>query len=133
MNAIAFILRIYSYLYELALALFFLAISFIAIASGATNLYLPMFPWQGAILNRWLLGLSLLGILATLLAMTGWFRFLFPLWALTVVILMVRGLFLGSYGFSGPDQFQGAVWLVVGAIGAFLGSLIVLKKPVRKF
>jgi hypothetical protein len=132
LNAIALILRIYSYLYELALALFFLAISIVA-SSGSNSLSLPMLPWTGESLTHWLLGLSLIGIVSTLLAMTGWFRYLFPIWALVVLVLMVKGLFLGSYGFSGPEEFRGAVWLTVGALGAFLSSLIVLKKPVRKF
>jgi len=39
-----------------------------------------MLPWEGAQLTQALLVLGVVGLLCVLLAVTGWLRFLFPLW-----------------------------------------------------
>ena len=121
-NAIGLLLRLYAYLYHLALALFLLGIGLAALANGK-ELNLGMLPWEGAKLTYWVLALGLVGLICVLLAVTGFMRWLFALWALLVLALMVRGFFFTPYTFSGSDQFWGAVWLTIGAFGAFLGSL----------
>ena len=77
---VARLLRLYSYLYHLALALFLLGLSLVALISSNT-LKMPMLPWTGTDLNWWLLWGSILGIASIVLAITGMFRYLFPLWA----------------------------------------------------
>lgn len=124
-------LRFYSYIYHLALALFLLGLSIVALISSNT-LRLPMLPWSGSELNQWLLWGSLLGIVSVVLAVTGIFRFLFPLWALVVLILMVRGYLLQPYPFSGPDAFTQALWLIAGALLAFIASLTLFRIRPRR-
>ena len=121
-NAIGLLLRLYAYLYHLLLALFLLGIGLAALANSK-ELNLGMLPWEGAKLTWGVLVLGLVGLVCVLLAVAGFMRWLFALWALLVLGLMIRGFFLTPYTFSGSDQFWGAVWLTVGAFGAFLGSL----------
>jgi hypothetical protein len=127
LKLIGLLLRLYSYLYHLVLSLFLLGLAIITMASGQNNLVLNMLPWKGEELTRWVLALSLIGLITTLLAITGVFRFLFPLWCLAVVVLMIRGFFLSPFVFSGPEQFRSVIWLVVGAVVAFLASLMLYR------
>lgn len=127
MRAISLLLRLYSYAFELVVSLIALVLGIIAATHG-NNLNLDMLPWTGASLTHWLTGLGLLGLACTLLAMTGWFRFLFPLWALLVVVILFRGYVFGSYSFGGPEGFKQALWFFLGAIVAFIGSLTVLRR-----
>lgn len=127
MKILGFVLRTYSYLYHLILSLFLFGLAMLTLAGGQHNLHLGMLPWSGIELTHWVLVLGISGLLATALAVTGIFRFVFPLWCLVVVILMIRGFFLSTFTYSGPDQFRSVVWLVIGAAVAFLASLTLLK------
>jgi hypothetical protein len=115
-------LRLYSYLYHLALALFLLGISSIAMMSSST-LRIPILPWTGGMLNFWLFWGSIAALVSIVLAVTGIFRYLFPLWALAVLVLMVRGYILQPAPFSGREDFQQAMLLTFGALLAFIASL----------
>ena len=119
-------LRLYSYLYHTVLALFLLALSSVALISS-NQLKLPMLPWSGPDLNYWLLWGSLLGILSVILAVTGIFRYLFPVWCLVVLGLMVRGYILTPYPFASKDAFYSSLWIIAGAFLAFLASLTLLR------
>ena len=55
-------------------------------------------------------------------------RFLFPLWALFVVVMLFRGYVLGSYTFAGEQGFKQALLFFTGAVLAFIGSLTVLHR-----
>lgn len=134
MRAISLLLRLYSYLFELVLSLIALVLGIVG-ATQSNQLNLDMLPWTGASLTHWLTGLGLMGLACTLLAMTGWFRFLFPMWALLVVVILFRGYVFGSYSFAGPDGFKQAVWFFCGAVVALIGSLTVFgrrRETVRK-
>ncbi|MDP8981355.1 MAG: hypothetical protein M3O35_12280 [Acidobacteriota bacterium] len=122
-NAIGLLLRIYAYLYHVLLALLLLALGVAALSTGRDNLSLGMLPWEGGRLTQALLVLGVVGLLCVLLAVTGWLRFLFPLWTLLILVLMIRGYFVSPYTFSGEDEFKEAIWLTVGALIAFLASL----------
>lgn len=126
----AFILRVYSYLYHLLLCLFLLGIAIVDMSSTST-LRLTMLPWSGPELTSWLLWGSIAGLISIVLAVTGVFRFLFPLWALAVLILMVQGFLLKPYTFEGKASFFSILWLIGGALIAFLASLTLLR-PRRK-
>jgi hypothetical protein len=124
LRAILLILRLYSYAFEFILSL----IAFILGIIGATHsntLSLELLPWTGASLTHWLTGLGLLGMACTVLAMTGWFRALFPIWSLFVVVMLFRGYMFSAYTFSGAAGFRQALWFFFGAILAFIGSLTV--------
>src|SRR4051812_46648 len=111
----ATLLRLYSYLYHCILALFLLGISVVAMSSEAHSLSLSMLPWKGDELVHWLLAGSLFGLLSIVLAITGIFRGLFPLWALIVFLTMVWGFIIRPYGFSDTHEFYSVLWLIGGA------------------
>lgn len=123
------LLRLYSYLYEFLLSGFLFLVSVVVMIGGKNDLHLPMLPWEGASLTRWVFGLSLLGLIVTILAVTGKFRYAFPFWCLFVVIMMVRGYFISSgfYYTGGADQFWRVVWLFAGAVLALLASPLALR------
>lgn len=126
-SALGFLLRVFAYLYQLALSLFLIGLGLVAWASRPTDLNLGMLPWEGAALTRIILALGIVGLACVLLAGSR-LRWIFPLWCLFVLILMIRGFFLSSYSFAGTNEFQFAVWLTAGALIAFLGSLGVLRR-----
>jgi hypothetical protein len=129
-SVLGLLLRIYSYLFELGLALFLIGLAIVAWASGPNNLALGMPPSEGAALGRIILILGIVGMASLLLAGSR-LRWIFPLWSLFVLIMMVRGFFLSSYSFGSANEFQLAVWLTVGALMAFLGSLGVLRRKTK--
>ncbi len=116
------LLRLLAYLFHLMLALFLLGLALLAISSERP-LQLDMLPWKGDDLSTWLLWGALAGITSVVLAVTGWFKYLFPIWALTILVLLVRGYFLQPYSFSGKDAFYQTLYLIGGALVAFLISL----------
>jgi hypothetical protein len=124
---IGLVLRLYSYLYHLVLCLVMLGLGIVAAAGGMHDLHLSMLPWKGAELTHWVLILSIAGLASVLLAITGVFRYLFPVWCLTVLVLMIRGFFLSQFSYDGPAHFRTVVLLVAGALLAFLSSLQLLR------
>jgi hypothetical protein len=119
------ILRVLSYLYHSVLALFLIGISIVSMAQS-TPLRLEMLPWKGEETSTWLLSIGIIGLLSVGLAITGIFRFLFPAYALVILVLMVRGYLLQPYTFEGPDTFYKTLYLILGALLAFLFSLTLL-------
>ncbi len=128
MDILGAVLRLYSYLYHFVLSAFLFLVSVVVMIGGKDDLKLPMLPWEGPSLTGWVFCLSLVGLIATVLAATGLFRYLFPFWCLFVVIMMARGFFLSSFYYSGgADEFRGAIALFIGALGALLSSLMLFK------
>lgn len=124
-KAIGLLLRAYSYIFHLILSVFLIGVASLA-SSADKPLKLDILPWDGFKLNHWVLGLGVIGLICILLAVTGLFRYVFPVWTLFVFAMMFRGFFLTPYSFSGESEFKGACWLTFGALGAFLSSLSVL-------
>jgi hypothetical protein len=116
------LLRIFSYLFEGALALFALAISLMSLRSAA-GLNLGFLPWTGKPLSYWLLGLAVAGLLTVVLAMRGTMRALFFLWSLGIFGLLLKGFFLSPYRFTGGAlSFKAAALLTVGLLLGTIGS-----------
>lgn len=126
MRAVSRVLRIFSYVFEILLALFMMALGLI----GGEQLNLHgLFPWEPPSLARWLIILGLLGIVCTVLAVTGWFRYLYPLWALAMVIMLFRGFIsVESFDRGNLFSFSQSIWLLALAILAFIGSVTVVWK-----
>jgi hypothetical protein len=103
----------------------------LAKASDAHNLNLSVLPWKGDELIAWVFWGSLAGLISIVLAVTGIFRYLFPIWTLIVSVFMVRGFILGPFTYTGKDHFYAVLALIAGALGAFLSSLTVFKKARR--
>lgn len=127
MRAIGFLLRFYGYLFHLAISLFFLFLGAVSLAYSAP-LHLDMIGLsdRNALFGVFVLGI--VGLVSTLLALTGTFRLLFPLWAAFIVWLMVKGFFLSTMKFSGPAGFGWAALLTIGGVAAFIGAAWTLRR-----
>jgi len=127
MRAIAWLLRVFCYLFHTILSLAMLALGVLAVQSNVTDMKLETLPWQGLQLNHWLVGLGIAGLLSVLLALTGWLRFLLPLWSIYVLGMLVKGVFLSpAVSFDGPHDFHNWLWLIAGAVLALIGSFTLL-------
>jgi hypothetical protein len=123
------LLRIFSYLFGTALALFALAISLMSLRGGM-ELNLGFLPWTGRPLSYWLLGLALVGLITVVMAMRGSMRALFFLWSLGISVLLVKGLFLSLYRFTGGAvNFKAGAELTAGMLLGTLGSVPWPRKP----
>jgi hypothetical protein len=121
----------FSYLYHFVLSLFLMGVAIVAMSSSNT-LRLDMLPWTGSELTSWLFWGGLAGLIVVTLAVTGIFRYLFPLWALVVLVMMVRGYLLRPYKFSGEGDFYRVLLLIFGALLAFLASLTLFRVKKRR-
>jgi hypothetical protein len=120
--ALKALVRYFSYVFNGLLALFLLAVSGLALASGAANLHLGMLPWSGTTLIYILLCGAVFGLIALVLAMRGTLAWLFFLWTLAVTVLLVKGYLFTGYHFA-PGEATRAGYLtlasVIGMIGAW--------------
>jgi hypothetical protein len=121
LSALKLLLRIFSYLFHGLLTLFLLAISGLALSSGAGSLNLKMLPWTGDTLAFVLFFGALFGLLSLILALGGRMRLLFFLWALIVVVLMVKGYVFSGYFFA-PEELKITGWILGGALLALIGA-----------
>jgi hypothetical protein len=125
---VARIFRLFAYLYHLIFALYLLGISVIALSSHNT-LKMPFLPWSGESLTTWLIGGAVLGLVSIVLAVTGIFRYLFPLWAFAMLAMLVRGFLIQPYSFDGgKSEFQQILLIIFGALIAFLASLTLFSR-----
>jgi len=115
-------MRIYSYLFHAVLGLFLLGISLVALINGRHNLQIGLLPWEGRALTFWLLFGALAGLASLLLAMRGKLKVLFLIWSLVVVVTLVWGFIFSGYYFTGFGHFMNAVYLILAAILAAIGS-----------
>lgn len=123
-------MRFYAYLYHFLLALLLLGLAAVSLQSGRA-LKLDMFPWKGDQLTQALLWSGIFALLSVALAVTGVFRFLFPVWTLAALVGLVRGYLLQPYRFAGKQPFYYVLWVIAGALIAFLASLT-LFRPQRR-
>jgi hypothetical protein len=123
------LLRVHSYLFQGFTSLLLLGLGSVVKISGQHNLKLDMLPWKGETLTNWLLGLGVVGLVATFGAVRGGvLRYLFPLASLYFTYLTITGFFLGGYNFDGSGHFYSIVAYAAGAVGSSLASLMQLKK-----
>src|ERR1700692_961620 len=105
MRAIAWLLRVFCYLYHTILSLALLALGSVAVLSHAEHMKLETLPWQGVELNHWLIGLGIAGLLSVFLAITDRIRFLLPLWSVYVLWMLGKAVFLSpAVSFDGPHD-----------------------------
>src|SRR5579863_2578141 len=129
MRAIAWLLRVFCYLFHTILCLALLGVGVVAVHSDVTDMKIETLPWSGVELNHWLIGLGLAGLLSVILAVSGKFRFLLTLWSIFVLGMIVRGGFFSStVSFSGSEDFHNWLWMMGGAVVAFIGSLTAPRK-----
>jgi hypothetical protein len=118
---LAFVLRVYSFVFHLTLSVFLLGVAVIAYRANEPR-NLGMLPFDEDYLVRDTALLGVIGVICTMLAITRYFKFIFVIWSLVIVYLMVREFFIGPYAFHGMHDVRGAAWLTFGAVGAFFGA-----------
>lgn len=119
----------YSYFFHFVVALFVLGIATVVTLSGTHNLRIGFFPFTGEEATHILLYSSLIGLVTVLLGVTGIFRYAFPVWTTLFLVQAVRWAVLSPRAqYTGVDQFKGMLLLLLGAFGAWLSSLIELKR-----
>jgi peptidoglycan/LPS O-acetylase OafA/YrhL len=121
------IMRFLSSLFHTPRALFVLAVSSLAMASGANSLHLDMLPWTGPTLTYVLFFGSLFGLLTILQALKMKLRALFFLWSLAVTILLAKGYFLSGYHFA-AGEVRTALYLVAASILALFGAWFQMRR-----
>jgi hypothetical protein len=127
-QAVKALLRLFSYLFHLALGLFLLAVAGLALSTAPQSLRLDMLPWTGETLTYVVLFGALLGLVSVLLAITGKLRFVFFLWSLIVAVLLLRGYFFSGYRFS-PGGVQLGLELLAASWLALVGAWFALRQP----
>ena len=120
-------MRLFSYFFHGMLAVFLLAVSVVALASGQT-LHLDMLPWHGQSLTYGLFLAALAGLISVILAIKRRRRAVFFLWSLAVFAIMVNGFFFSRYHFAGRPEFHLALYLTGGALLAALGAWFQLRR-----
>ena len=132
MQAVKALLRLFSYLFHGILALFLAAVSGLALASGTRSLHFGMLPWAGPTLSYVLLFGSVGGLLALVLAVRKKWRALFFLWALAIVVLMVRGYVFSGYHFAAGEA-KNAGYLMIGSVIALAGAWYQMWRKVDRY
>jgi hypothetical protein len=127
MRAIAWLLRVFCYLFHTMISVTLLVLGMVGVASGAQHMKLEMLPWQGTELTHWLIGLGAAGLVSVILAVTGKLRFLLLLWSIYVLGMLIKGVFLTStVSFDGRDDFHNWLLMICGAVLALIGSFTLL-------
>jgi hypothetical protein len=124
------IMRYFSYVFHLLLALFLIAVSGLAMASGGGDLRLRMLPWEGDTLERVVLIGAIVGLVVVILAMRGALRILFLIWSFLVFVLLVKGYIFSSYKFQ-PNEFRTALYLILASLIALFGAWFQLQRTRR--
>lgn len=132
MAAVKALLRLFSVLFHVLLALFLIAVSGLALLSRAGNLHLGMLPWTGSTLILVVFFSALFGFAAVALAVLGKWRALFLIWSLAVAVFMVKGYFLSGYRFV-PGEAGRALWLSVASWIAVLGAWFQMWREQRRY
>jgi hypothetical protein len=127
LRAIGLLLRFYSYLFHLAISFFFLFLAAVSLVYSA-QLHLDAIGLSERNAVFGVVVLGIVGLISTLLALTGTFRLLFPLWAAFIVWLMIKGFFLSAMKFSGPSGFGWAALWTLGGVAAFIGAAWTLRR-----
>jgi hypothetical protein len=132
-GAIAWILRIFSSVYHLVVALFLFGLGLVALLSGdAHSMNFVFLPWEGDTLMYALLGLGIFGITSAILAFAGKTRTLLKLTAVVFVVFLIRGLVFSPLRFdTGFMAWKTAVYLTIAALIALIGAFM-NPRPDRK-
>ena len=131
MAAIKALLRLFSLLFHALLALFLIAISGLALASGARPLRMGMLPWTGSTLLFVVFFGALFGLATVILAIAGKLRLLFLVWSLAVAVLLPKGYIFSGYHFS-PGEISRALYLIAASWVAVAGAWFQLRRTVER-
>ena len=118
-------LKFFAYLFHLSLSTFLFGIAILATTSHQA-LRLDMLPFSQERLISRVSMISLVGFICIFLALVRIFEIVFPIWSLALLVLFVWGFVFTPYSFNGPIHLGSALLMIVAAILAFFGSLLVL-------
>jgi hypothetical protein len=121
------IMRYFSYLFHGVVALFLIAVSGLALATGPGTLHLGMLPGSGETQTYWVFFVAIFGLLTVLLAMKGVLRFLFLIWSFFVFVMLLKGYLISGYKFA-PNEFRTALYLIGGSFLALFGAWFQLQR-----
>ena len=120
--------RYFSFGFHGLLALFLIAVSGAALASGQT-LSLEMLPGSGSALI-WAVFLgSLLGFATVALAFRRKLSALFFVWSLVVAVLLLKGYVFSGYYFD-PGELGIALFLIAGSVASIAGAWFGMREAV---
>lgn len=133
MRVLGVMMRAYSYLFHILLALFLIALALLDFSNGVHNLNLRMMPWKGATLAYAVLAMGIVGFLATVLAWKGLLRLFFFVWALFVAGFMIKGYIFSAYIFAGAADFWRTMAFIFAALIAAAGAYLIWRQqPARR-
>ena len=124
MRAIATLLRLLAFLFNLALSLGLFFLALLVMPSGRHNIQLAAVPLVGSKLTYTLLAGSIYGFVAMVLASRKSRAARFPmlLWNLVVTGLLITAPFRGQFSFEGKDHFVAGIYLFLASLVALWGS-----------
>ncbi|MFN0166614.1 MAG: hypothetical protein ACKV22_09290 [Bryobacteraceae bacterium] len=122
---LAWLVRLFSYLFHTVLGSFLCVLALVAILSGKHNLRVDLLPWEGKLLTGSLAVLGLYALFSVVTAVTGKTRVFLILQSVGIVVLLVRGIFLTSMPLDGnPLDVSSALALTGSALLALVGSFL---------
>lgn len=132
MEVLKALLRLFTYLFHLALGFFLLGVGGLALGSGPHVLNLEMLPWSGAPLAIVLVLGALLGLTSVVLAVKGKAKVLLFAWSLVVALMLLKSYVFSGYRFApGGTGALIALELLVASWLAVAGAWFVLRQPAR--
>lgn len=126
MKILGQLLRGFSFLYHIPVALALLAFSLFGLIENVTNIKCPMVPWTGRTLIYWTLIIALMGLIGMYLSLRSKSSLLFVVYAILFFGISAYGATNRYY--SGMDEFQSTLLFLFGALGAVMGSLFQFKQ-----
>lgn len=121
-------MRAYAYLYFAGISALLTGIALVAYLSGVHNLNTGgMMTQKGEDLTRFLLAIGIVGLVTIVLALLGKLRWLFPIYALVLTIMMFRWLFMSGYAFDDAEAFRHGILFIAGALLATVFSIYTFK------
>jgi hypothetical protein len=125
-------MRYFSYFFHGLLAVFLIAVSSFALATGAGHLRLDMLPWTGATLTYAVFFGAIFGIVSIVLAILGKLRPLFFVWSVVVAVMMVKGFVFSGYYFA-PGQLSTVILLILAALLSLFGAWFQMRAPAERW
>jgi hypothetical protein len=126
------LMRYFSYLFHGLLAVFLIAVSSFALATGAGRLRLEVLPWTGATLTFTVFFGAIFGIASIILAVLGKLRPLFFVWSAVVAALMIKGFIFSGYYFA-RGQLSTAILLILAALLSVVGAWFQMRSPAERW
>jgi hypothetical protein len=126
------VLRVYSWIFQTVLCVMAILLSVATIVTGSQGLDVTWLPFPGDKQMVWLVALGVVGLICVFLSVTGRLRFLLFLFAIHSAYALIKGLFLSSYSFAGPDEGRNAAILCAAAFLASIGAFPASTEPRRR-